>query len=161
MPRRPNNAFRELSGRALAEQCARYVGELRTPRSRTAAERRQLVDEVASLLEVVAGRIDEPRGSANVPCTSEFMIARGNGFVDTFRAQLMIWMAQLRESTLRRAADVALDDRADEWVRSLSTGSVDELGRVKGSDAALLQQLKVLQRLYDKRKPTDPGDDAA
>lgn len=151
----PSNPFRSCGTRRLVQACERFTAELRARRPRSKAERERLAEDVAYLLLAIANRLGGPPGLPNAP---EQLIARGAAFTESWQQVYMRGTETLRDRILKRAADLALGDAADDWFRALFLKG--EMQRALGSDAALLKYLKELEREFIRRRSTS-GPDAA
>jgi hypothetical protein len=135
-----------LPGREHALDYSQYIKQLRTRRRRSAAEREQLVEDVAYLLITLTQFIETPKGAPSAP---EQLILKGAEFVGPFRTAYMDELEARRYRILRRAADMALGEGAADWFRTLRLEG--EEARVMGGDAALLKRLTELACVYQSR----------
>ena len=151
----PSNPFRSCGTRRLVLACERFTAELRARRPRSKAERERLAEDVAYLLLAIAHRLGGPPGMPNSP---EQPIARGAAFGETWQNAYMHGLQTLRDRILKRAADLALGDDAEDWFRALFLKG--EIQRALGSDAAMVKYLRELEREFIRRRSTN-GPDAA
>ena len=71
--------------------------------------------------------------------------------MDAYREHHAAQRRRLRYETLRRAADVALGERAAAWFGALDFGVNDEYARALGSDAAMWKRIQELAAAHAGR----------